>query len=329
MSLSQPASPDPTQTANTQQQYNTKAAQSQAEMNMVNQSTPYGSLTYSQTGTNPDGTPKYTATQQLSSAQQGLLNQQQATQATLGSDANKLAGNMASSLTNGPDLSNDSLIKTMMGWQTDYMQPTFNNQNSNLDSQLAAQGITQGSAAYDNAKRQLQQSQNGTVENALANTESQAYNQGLSTYQNQLSTLGSLLGSSSPANLSSSLTQTPQEQVQPANYAGTAEQNYQNQNQQYANTMSGLFSIPSTLLGGWAKSGFSLSDRRAKRDISKVGALFDGTPVYRFRYYDDPTMHIGLMAQDIIEGRPDAVCIDDHGFMRVDYERATENSVRA
>ncbi|WP_175492666.1 tail fiber domain-containing protein [Methylocapsa palsarum] len=305
---------------------------------MVNQSTPYGTLTYSQTGTNPDGTPKYTATQQLSSAQQGLLNQQQATQATLGSDANQLAGNMASSLTNGPDLSNDALVKKMMGWQTDYMQPTFNNQNSNLDSQLAAQGITQGSAAYDNAKRQLQQSQSGTVENAMANTENQAYNQSLSTYQNQLSTLGSLLGSSAPANLSSSFTQTPQEQVQPANYTGVAQQNYQNQNQQYANTMSGLFSIPSAVLGGWAQGGGVanaakglaglFSDRRMKRHIEPVGTLFDGQPIYRFRYRDDPTMHIGLMAQDVAEIHPEAVGVADNGFMMVDYGRATDNAAR-
>ncbi|WP_041368073.1 hypothetical protein [Methylocella silvestris] len=255
MSLSQPSPPDPTQTANQQQQYNKNAAQSQAQMNMVNQSTPYGTLTYTQTGTNADGTPQYTATQQLSAAQQKLLNQQQATQGQLGGYAKELAGNMSGSLTNGPDLSNDALIKTMMGWQTDYMQPTFNNQNSNLDSQLAAQGITQGSAAYDNAKRQLQQSQNGTVENALANTEGQAYNQSLSTYQNQLQTLMGLLGGSGPANLGASFAQTPTEQIQPANYAGLAEQNYNQQNQQYANTMQGLFSIPSAVLGGWAQGG--------------------------------------------------------------------------
>ena len=56
--------PDPVQTTNQQN-----------ELNRVNQNGPFGSLSYSQTGKNPDGTPQYTATSTLSPQLQGLYAQ--------------------------------------------------------------------------------------------------------------------------------------------------------------------------------------------------------------------------------------------------------------
>lgn len=340
MSLSQPAAPDPTQVSNEQSYYNQQAAGQQAAINDVGQSTPYGTLTYNQTGTGPGGVPMYTATQKLSPAEQGLFNATTGTQQTVANDAGQLATSLGSSLTSAPNLSTDALTKQLLGWQTDYMQPYFGQESSNLQSQLAAQGITQGSTAYNNATRSLNQNQEGSMENAMAGDEAQAYGQALSTYQAPIQTLGTLLGEGQPGTVNSSLVSTPQEQVQAPDYAGTAEQQYQQQNQQYANTMGGLFGVGSALAGGWAKAGFpgvstavgalgALSDRRAKRDISEIGRLFDGQPIYRFRYHADPEMRIGLMAQDVAEVEPDAVMTGDDGFMRVDYERATDNAAGA
>ncbi|MBB3772022.1 hypothetical protein FHS55_002631 [Angulomicrobium tetraedrale] len=50
--VSAPSYPDPAQTAATQGQMNRETAITQQQLNMVNQQTPYGSLTYSQTGQN-------------------------------------------------------------------------------------------------------------------------------------------------------------------------------------------------------------------------------------------------------------------------------------
>ena len=61
MSMDAPSPPDPVATANAQETLNKNTAIYQAEMNNVNQTTPYGSLTYTQTGTNPDGTPIFSA----------------------------------------------------------------------------------------------------------------------------------------------------------------------------------------------------------------------------------------------------------------------------
>ena len=70
---------------------------------------------------------------------------------------------------------------------------------------------------------------------------------------------------------------------------------------------------------------FISSDRRLKEDISPVGMLFDGTPVYGYRYKGAPAYHIGLMAQDVEKTTPNAV-IDINGYKAVDYQAATQAS---
>ena len=72
---------------------------------------------------------------------------------------------------------------------------------------------------------------------------------------------------------------------------------------------------------------FLPSDMRLKEDISTVGMLFDGTPVYGYRYKGAPAYHIGLMAQDVEKTTPEAV-IEINGYKAVDYCAATEASRR-
>jgi hypothetical protein len=91
----------------------------------------------------------------------------------------------------------------------------------------------------------------------------------------------------------------------------------------YANSFGGI-------LGG-LKLGTSFiptptsSDERVKDDIKKVGELFDGQPVYRFRYKGTSQTQIGLMAQDVERVRPDAV--EEHGGLKfVHYDRATDRA---
>jgi hypothetical protein len=77
------------------------------------------------------------------------------------------------------------------------------------------------------------------------------------------------------------------------------------------------------LLTGY--NNFTKSDMRLKEDIAQVGALFDGTPVYGYRYKGAPAYHIGLMAQDVEKTAPYAV-IEINGYKAVDYRAATEAS---
>jgi hypothetical protein len=69
------------------------------------------------------------------------------------------------------------------------------------------------------------------------------------------------------------------------------------------------------------------SDRRSKDNIVRIGALFDGTPVYRFTYKGSDLTHIGLMAQDVELYEPMAVQEHD-GVKYVDYRAATERAVK-
>lgn len=73
--------------------------------------------------------------------------------------------------------------------------------------------------------------------------------------------------------------------------------------------------------------GLIKSDMRLKEDIAPVGMLFDGTPVYGYRYKGAPAYHIGLMAQDVEKTTPHAV-IEINGYKAVDYRAATEPSRR-
>lgn len=241
--FSPPDPPDPTATANAQQGYNTAAAGSQAEINMVNQSTPYGSLNYTQTGTASDGTPMFSAQTQLSAPEQALFDATTGTQGTIARSAGQLATNLGPSLTGAPDLSTDAMTKQLLGWQSDYLTPYFKTGQSNLDAKLASQGFAPGSAGWNNAQRQLTNDQGGVMENAMAGDESQAFAQALQRYQAPISTLSTLLGEGAPANMNASLVNAPTEQIQPANYAGLTEQNYAQQNTQYGNLMNGLFGL--------------------------------------------------------------------------------------
>ena len=79
-------------------------------------------------------------------------------------------------------------------------------------------------------------------------------------------------------------------------------------------------------LGGYSNaalsgaSGFTgLSDRRLKTDIEKVGERDDGLGVYAFRYLWSPVRHIGVMAQEVLNVKPEAVVHLPGGYMAVNY----------
>jgi hypothetical protein len=71
-------------------------------------------------------------------------------------------------------------------------------------------------------------------------------------------------------------------------------------------------------------SALLMSDERAKDDIEPVGELYDGQPVFRYRYKGDHRHQIGLIAQNVERERPDAVGNIGGGFKGVNYKRATE-----
>ena len=258
-----PPPPDPVTTASAQSTANAQTASAQAALNNVNQVTPYGNLTYQQTGTqtitNPDGTttsvPTYTSTQTLSAPEQKLFNQQN----TIAGQSNEAAslglGAVTSALQNPVTADNLPALRTNLGAtptlasgydqggaiqtgydaggaiQTGYdqggaiqssvpvqqtantfgntaggiqynvdttgiaqatndatnaalarLQPTMDQSNAALQSQLANQGVSAGSSAYNDALLQQGQSNNDLRLGAVATGDAEqqaAYQQAL------------------------------------------------------------------------------------------------------------------------------------------------------
>jgi hypothetical protein len=64
------------------------------------------------------------------------------------------------------------------------------------------------------------------------------------------------------------------------------------------------------------------SDIRLKEDIALLERLDNGIGVYRFRYRGgDPTIYVGVMAQEVQQVAPSAVTRGSDGYLRVRYER--------
>lgn len=201
---SAPKSPDPKETAAGSTSTNVGTAVANAYMGNVNQNTPDGSLSYSQTGTykwNDPYTgktydiPTFTATQTLSPQQQATKTQTDAAElnlATLGNQQSARLGSLLStpfSLTDAPAAATTPTLQTSTGYTgditktygTDYssnvkdvqdalmsrLQPQMDQDRAALEQRLANQGIQIGSKAYDTAMNQLNQGVNDQRTQAL------------------------------------------------------------------------------------------------------------------------------------------------------------------
>jgi hypothetical protein len=111
-------------------------------------------------------------------------------------------------------------------------------------------------------------------------------------------------------------------QLPTVDYAGLQQQNYQNQMGAYGQEMNSY----NNLVGG-AGSLFgtiiSKSDIRAKTNIEPLGRV-GGHNVYAFDYrdaLDGVGRQVGVMAQEVMQTRPDAVLRGADGMLMVDYSK--------
>jgi hypothetical protein len=264
--LNPPSPPDPnagiasgTQVANAQQGFNTQAGLQSQAGSMVNQSNPFGSLQYTQTGTGPNGAPIYSANTSLSPQQQTLFNTLMGTKGTAGGQASNLlsnanyggqtpqqaVGNMASGLEG----------QMMAGYQQE-MQPIQQTQRTQLDTQLRNQGLQPGEPGYDYAMRQYDTNVNNANAAAASNYAQTAFGQANTLYGEPLQMAESLGGFGAPTTPNASFVNAPALNIQPANLTGAVanqnqmlQQQYQNQMAQYSGMMNGLFGIGSDVLG--------------------------------------------------------------------------------
>jgi hypothetical protein len=250
-SSSPPPAPNPASLIQQASQSNQTTAARNFQNSLVNQSTPYGSLGYTQ----DPKTKRWTATQKLTPEQQSLLDQNQ----KFGGSMNE-AGQSYADFINGQDpnfdLSSTAIDKTIM----DRYQPRFDENRAaemrNLEQSLSNKGFSAGDTGYDDAIRRFNLTSNDSYTDLQMKARNQAISEMLQQRNQPFNELNSIYGMmGKPQGMS--FVNTPQYSEPFIDTAGITQQGYQNQmnayNQQQANSnamMSGLFSIGGTVLGG-------------------------------------------------------------------------------
>jgi len=167
-----PPPPDYASAARETAQGNIDAARLATAANRVNQITPYGNLTYTQSGEDKWGNPMWTATQTLSPEQQKIATQQ----ANLSSgllDTAQTGLNYAGNVISKPGVDVSKLPSTGFNPGQSYqdaimtrLAPQLDRENQSFEQDMANKGIGVGTAAYNTAKSLLSQNQNDRLTSA-------------------------------------------------------------------------------------------------------------------------------------------------------------------
>lgn len=278
-----PKPPDPYTTANAQTQSNIATAKSQQGLNMVNQTTPYGSLTYSQTGTNPDGSPQYGANVSFSQPQQQIYDAGNANKmGQMGIASGLLAGKSGALSGNPLDLSWGATEANLDALGAKTLDPQFAQRTNQLTQDLYNRGIRPGDEQYQIAMDQLGRDRGAAYNNLYLTGHNTAVNDLTSQYYSPLQTYQQLMQGTGPQSPTGANVSTPQVNIPGTNISGLIEQNYQ-QDSNNANARNGqIAGLIGTGLGVAAApftGGASLA--------GAMGGLFGkggGTPNYGQSY---------------------------------------------
>ena len=333
-----PAPPDYTAAARETAAGNFAAAQAATAANRVNQVTPYGNLNYTQSGTDSQGNPTWTATQTLSPAQQQLLDYQN--QASIG--LGKLAGQGLSyveNMLNTPfDLSRlpSTGFDPSQSYQDAYMQrlsPQIQQGQEQLQQRLANQGIDIGSEAYQRAMQMQAQREN----DLLLGATTQGFGVGQQARQQALQEQAYLRNE--PLNTLSAIRTGAQVQgpqfVNSAQQAttggadilGAAQMGYNAQMGDFNAQQAAQSNFNQGLMGLGGAGIMKYSDIRTKENIKQIHWMPNGLPVYTYEYKeefkDHPLAghgtHTGVMAHEVEAMYPNAVITLENGYKAVDY----------
>ena len=330
------AAPDYTAAAKATAEGNLAAAETATAANRVNQITPYGNLSYTQSGTDSKGNPLWTATTSLSPGEQALYNQQLNTSLGLGKLQDLGLGYVQDMISKPFDTQNIAQIGINPGENYSdaimrQLNPQIQQDRASLDAKLANQGIMQGSEAYENAMRQQGQREAqlrdqaivGGMQTGLQANQQQFGQQGYIRNE-PINTLSAIRSGSQVTN--PTFQSTPQQATTAgADYLGAQQSGY-NAQLAAANAQNAANSSFTSGLMGLAGAGImKYSDINMKENIKAIGYLPNGLPVYEYEYkpeFKDIAGHgvqIGVMAQEVEEHFPEAVVLQPNGFKAVNY----------
>lgn len=257
-----PDPPDPKETSAASTATNVGTAIANANLGNVNQITPDGNLTYSQSGTykwNDPYTgksydiPQYTATQTLSQIGQQTKDQTNQAQLNLGKVANSQSAFLNDYLGKPVDLSSDNIANYTNTHFGDDFNKQWGQNQTDLENQLANRGVQQGSAAYTKALADFNTNKANAYDNMQGNQYGLAQ-QSILTQRNQpLNELSALLSGSQvqqPSYINpntSTIPTTDTAGLINTNYQQKL-QNYQQQQAQTQGLLGGLFSLGASFI---------------------------------------------------------------------------------
>jgi hypothetical protein len=351
-----PPAPDYAAAATAQGLANQQAATQTSVISNPNIVSPYGNqtVTWGDTGA-PGGNPQATVTQTLTPEAQATLDAQQRVehqfanlgetgignaQATLSKAFNPNLPNLQTGLnTSGVAAMPVNAGTTGQAAIMARLQPQIEQQQAALAQQLANQGITPGSEAYNNAMRTQGQQQNDLLQQAALqginldmSANAQGYNQALQSGQFGNTALQQSLSQqmalrNQPINevtalMSGSQIQNPQFQAYTgANVAAAPVfQGVQAQNQAAMDLYGikqGAANANMQAMASLAGSAMKMSDVRLKSNIERIGTHERGFGIYEYDIFD--RHEIGVLAQEVEQIMPEAVLEHPSGFKMVNY----------
>lgn len=306
-----PDAPDYKGAAQQQAASSQQNTQAQTVANRPNQNTPFASSQWVQ---GPDG--QWHQQTSFSGPMQGIVNslQGQAAQA------------VNAPLDNGT-AARDQAINATYNQMASRLNPQFQQQQSQLATQLANQGLAPGSAAYRQAQAQFARGKNDAFQGAMNNAVQQGlaaqnltFNQNLAARRLPLQELAGMRGYLS---MPSFATAGKADALQ-ALAAAMAQGNFSLQQSDMQNKILGdTFSSLGGLIGDLGNG--PLSDERAKTDVKRLGVeAIPGVPLATFAYKADPrhSRYVGVIAQDLEKVAPDKVQKGADGLKHVAPEFA-------
>ncbi len=255
-----PPAPDPVKTAEAQSASNVKTATTSQQLNMVDQTNPYGSSTYSQTGKWDDGTPKFANNVTFSPEQQNLYNLETQTQGNLGKIGVEQSQKVGD-LLNTPFNINDATSSQLSDQATKLLDPVWKQRQQSAEADWLNRGIAPGMEAYSNMSRDFGDQRDRAYLTAALAGRGQATQEALTQRNQPLNEIAALLSGSQVSQ--PNFINTPNTTVAPTDVAGITQQGYQNSlvpwnaNNQYKQAlMGGLFGLGGAVGGGLSGAAF-------------------------------------------------------------------------
>ena len=222
----------------------------------------------------------------------------------------------------GSDAARQRMENAVYQSAVDKITPDFDNRRSQLETRLQNQGLSVGSEAYQRAMNDLEEEQN----NAYNQAAYQSVIQGQNAFTNSLNN-----------------------QINAANFQNNTRNNVVNE---ILNMLNGSYSgydvnmdkykvqsgvdarnaqidannaqAGASFLGSAITTGLmaAFSDEELKENLYPVGKLFNGLTVYLYNYKGDNVPQIGLLAQEVAFMKPEAVFVDESGYLKINYALA-------